>query len=126
MKKSERKWNDYLEALGKFADSNGHTRVPHGHFVSTPNGPLKLGSWVTYIRAKGRSGKLISSRKSELESIPEWTWDSRKPGPESDPRRDEEMIRAREQGRSLQSIALQWEVSRQRVHQIVKHSRSLS
>lgn len=120
MKKSEIKWNQYLAALKEFAEKNGHTAVPANYKVGSDGQALKLGNWVGYIRSRGRSGRLTESRKLQLESIPEWSWDTRKPGPQGHPDRDDQIVTARRGGRSLQSIAVEWNLSRQRVHQIVR------
>jgi len=120
MNKSEIKWNKYLLALKKYAETNGHTAVPANFRTEADGAPLKLGNWVGYIRSRGRSGKLSPTRRSELERIPKWTWGTRKPGPRGNPNRDIEIAVARRGGRSLQSIAVEWNLSRQRVHQIVR------
>lgn len=120
MKKSETKWNTYIEQLRKFSEEKGHTSVPANYKVNGGEYPLKLGNWVGYIRARGRSGKLTPERRVQLESIPNWTWEARKPGPTGDASRDAQIVIARKGGRSLQSIAVEWNLSRQRVHQIVR------
>lgn len=120
MKKSETKWNSYVQQLKNFSEENGHTNVPANYKISLEDSVVKLGNWVGYIRARGRSGKLPQERRNQLESIPNWTWDARKPGPNGDADRDEQIVLARRNGRSLQSIAVEWNLSRQRVHQIVR------
>jgi len=120
MTKSEIKWNQYLEALRRFAKSKGHTAVPASHVTEVEGAVLKLGNWVGYIRSRGRCGKLSAERVSDLNEIPEWTWETRKPGPIGNPHRDEKIAMARRSGRSLQSIAVEWNLSRQRVHQITR------
>jgi hypothetical protein len=120
MKKSEEKWNKYLIALTRFAEEKGHTDVPASYSVQLENSVLKLGNWTGYIKARGRNGKLSEARRNELESIPGWTWEARRPGPCGDAGRDQQIALARKGGRSLQSIAVEWNLSRQRVHQIVR------
>lgn len=120
MKKSETKWNQYLRALRVFAESKGHTAVPANYESKVDGTTVKLGNWVGYIRSRGRAGKLPDCRMAELEAISEWTWETRKPGPQGNPNRDIEIAVARKGGRSLQSIAIEWNLSRQRVHQIVR------
>jgi len=121
MNKSEIKWKKYLLALKEYAQLNGHTAVPADFGTQVDGSPLKLGNWVGYIRLRGRTGRLSPARRSDLERIPWWTWDARKPGPRGNPARDAEIAVARRGGRSLQSIAMEWNISRQRVHQIVKN-----
>ena len=120
MKKSEIKWKSYIEALRRFSADNGHTAVPAGYETNDEGSVLKLGHWVGYIRARGRSGKIGEQRRAELESIPNWTWNARRPGPTGNPERDSMIFVARQNGRSLQSIAVEWNLSRQRVHQIIQ------
>lgn len=120
MKKSEEKWNKYITALSNFADEKGHTDVPASYTVESAGVVLKLGNWTGYIKARGRNGKLSDERKKQLESITGWTWGVRKPGPCGDASRDQQIAIARKGGRSLQSIAVEWNLSRQRVHQIVR------
>ena len=64
--------------------------------------------------------KASFSLKAQLETFPSWTWGPCKPGPLGDAERDGAMLLAREQGRSLQSIADEYGLSRQRVHQILE------
>jgi len=120
MKKSQIKWNQYVRALEKFSQTKGHTAVPANHKAEVDGVVVKLGNWVGYIRSRGRSGKLPAERTAELDAIPGWTWGTRRPGPQGDPNRDIEIALARKGGRSLQSIAVEWNLSRQRVHQIVR------
>lgn len=120
MKKSEEKWNKYIGALRQFSDQHGHANVPAAYIADLSGEKLKLGNWVGYIKARGRMGRLSQERRSQLEAINGWNWSSRRPGPSGDPGRDEQIAIARKGGRSLQSIAVEWNLSRQRVHQIVR------
>lgn len=120
MKKSETKWNQYVQAIKNFSEEKGHTAVPANYKIEVNGRTLKLGNWVGYIRSRGRMGKLSDQRMAELDAVPGWTWGTRKPGPQGNPNRDTEILVARNGGRSLQSIAVEWNLSRQRVHQIVR------
>jgi hypothetical protein len=120
MNKSQIKWDMYVRALREFVATNNHSEVPSG-FVYELNGhSLKLGAWVGYIRARGRTNNLSTAKHQELSSIDTWFWDQRKPGPYGDKNRDVSILEARKSGKSLQSIANDWNLSRQRVHQIVR------
>ena len=120
MKKSEEKWNLYVAALNEFANARGHTNVPASFSVTVGDKSLKLGNWTGYIKARGRAGRLSDQRRAQLEAIHGWSWDARRPGPSGDAGRDQQIALARRGGRSLQSIAVEWNLSRQRVHQIVR------
>jgi hypothetical protein len=120
MNKSQIKWDLYVRALRDFVSTNNHSEVPSG-FVYEINGhSLKLGAWVGYIRARGRANNLSTEKYEELSSVSTWFWYQRKPGPYGDKNRDISIHEARKSGKSLQSIANEWDLSRQRVHQIVR------
>ena len=120
MNKSKIKWDLYVRALKDFVATNNHSEVPSG-FVYELNGhSLKLGAWVGYIRARGRTNSLPRDKHEELSSVATWSWSQRKPGPHGDRDRDVSILEARKSGKSLQSIANEWNLSRQRVHQIVR------
>lgn len=63
-------------------------------------------------------------RITQLESFPGWNWGPLKPGRKVSPKRDQEIVQARESGLKLEQIAEQHNLSRQRVHQIVKRSKT--
>jgi len=122
MNKSKQKWDSYIDALKLFIESNGHSNVPSSYIVRYNNKSLKLGPWVGYMRSRGRANNLSTLQKSELNSLPGWSWRARKPGPAGDRERDAQILKLRKEGVSLQKIADRWELSRQRVHQIVGRS----
>ena len=119
MKTSE-KWARNIKALEKFVAEHGHARVPAASRVEVDGIIVALGSWVSYLRVKHKTGTLAIDKKAQLETFPSWTWGPCKPGPLGDAERDGAMLLAREQGRSLQSIADEYGLSRQRVHQILE------
>ena len=119
MKTSE-KWVRNITALEKYIQQNGHARVPAASKIEVDGIIVALGSWVSYLRVKHKSGTLAAEKRQQLESFPAWTWGPCKPGPVGDEARDGAMLQAREQGRSLQSIADEYGLSRQRVHQILE------
>ncbi len=118
--KTSDKWARNIKALEKFVSENGHARVPAASKVDVDGNVIALGSWVSYLRVKYKTGTLSLDKKAQLESFPSWTWGPCKPGPLGDAARDGAMLQAREQGRSLQSIADEYGLSRQRVHQILE------
>ncbi len=62
-------------------------------------------------------------RISQLEQFPDWNWGPLKPGRKVEQQRDVEIIEARESGQKLEQIAERYNLSRQRVHQIVKRAK---
>ena len=106
-----------------FVAENGHAKVPAATKVTVDGVKISLGSWVSYLRVKHRAGALSPDRVSQLESFSGWSWGPCKPGPLGDAKRDEAMANARSSGRSLQSIADEHGLSRQRVHQILRRLR---
>lgn len=119
------RWNLHITALRDFSAANGHARVPAGYVTTLdPNGtPIGLGAWVSYIRMRRRKGVLSPERIAELEQISGWEWGPLRPGPKTDRRRNDEIVNLRRSERmSLQQIADRYNLSRQRVHQIVQAS----
>jgi len=119
MKTSE-KWVRNIRALEIFVEANGHARVPAAARVEVDGVPVSIGSWVSYLRVKNKLGSITPDKKETLERFPSWSWGPCKPGPQGDAERDAQMHQARATGRSLQSIADEYGLSRQRVHQILE------
>lgn len=120
MADSNAKFQHYLEALNQFISREGHARVPAAHSEVLAGKEVPLGAWVGYTRQRYRRGCLADSRVSALAGLPGWAWGPLPPGPAADPVRDQEILQLRSQGISLQKIADKFNLSRQRVHQIVK------
>jgi hypothetical protein len=66
-------WRVALEYLGRFAEREGHARVPQNH----EEGGYRLGAWVNKRRSEHRRGALSNARSAALESFPGWVWDPR-------------------------------------------------
>lgn len=114
------KWARNIKALEIFVEEHGHSRVPSATRVVVDGVPVSIGSWISYLRVKNKMGTLKSEKKDFLERFPSWSWGPCKPGPLGDVARDRDMLNARTSGRSLQSIADEYGLSRQRVHQILE------
>ena len=114
------KWSRNIKALETFVSNNGHALVPASTKVEVDGINVSLGSWVSYLRVKYKTGTISPSKKTELETFTGWTWGPCKPGPTGDVGRDGAMLSARQSGRSLQSIADEYGLSRQRVHEILR------
>lgn len=94
--------------------------MPAAHIETLNGQEVPLGAWVGYTRQRFRRGCLAESRIAALSNLPGWQWGPLSPGPAADPERDREILELRSQGISLQKIADKFNLSRQRVHQIVK------
>jgi len=112
-------WNAYITALSQFVEREGHARVPTAHIEQTRDfGPVTLGSWVGYNRAKYRRGKLRTDRCVQLSQFMGWEWGPLPAGPPSQTTRNKEIARLRANGASLQTLADMFNLSRQRIQQI--------
>lgn len=113
------RWDKHYQALIRFSKREGHPHVPVGY---RDEEELNLGNWVSYMRLRKRQNLLQTDRIIKLEAVPNWAWD-RTPGPardESKIERDAKIVALYSNGHSLQDVAEIFELSRQRIHQIVK------
>lgn len=67
-------WEDGFNRLLRFADSNGHTRVPQSY---ADGEGFELGQWVSGQRSAHQRGTLANERTRLLEDLPEWAWNAR-------------------------------------------------
>ena len=110
----------YLKALRQFSAREGHTRVPAIHIEIVDGTEVNIGAWVGYMRQRKKKGNLPSTRVAQLEALPGWEWGPLRPGPATNINRNQEILTMRREGRTLRQIADFFDLSRQRVHQIVK------
>lgn len=110
----------YVRALQQFADRTGHTRVPAVHVEIVDGAEVNVGAWVGYIRQRRKKNLLSPDKIQILENLNGWEWGPLKPGPATNHNRNSEILRMRGQGMTLRQIADSYDLSRQRVHQIVK------
>lgn len=115
-----KKFDSYLAALEQYAAREGHAKVPVSHHELFEGRRVPLGAWVGYTRQRYRRGLLTQERIQRLSGLTGWEWGPLTPGPTVRPGRDQEIMMLRRQGLSLQKIADKYDLSRQRVHQIVK------
>lgn len=66
-------WEKAITALSKFAERNGHVRIPKGHVEDG----VDLGSWVRGQRMAYRRGALTDTQVSQLKGLPGWCWEPR-------------------------------------------------
>ena len=116
------RWARNFSALQQYVNRTGNARVPASHVEVYEGRNTPIGAWVGYMRQRYRSGILPQNRIQALESLSGWTWGPLRPGPASNTERDQQIIRLRSEGQSLQAIAEQVGISRQRVHQIARRN----
>ena len=129
----------YVAALRQYRGREGHCRVPALHTEVLEGMEVKLGSFVSYTRQRRKkilvaqdvadtpgeiekarqSARKFSGRARELESISGWEWGPLSPGPVSKTNRNRFIKSEYGNGASVKSLADKYELSRQRVHQIV-------
>lgn len=94
--------------------------IPAIHIEIVDGKEVRVGAWVGYTRQRAKNGKLSAEKRASLDAISGWQWGPLKPGPSTNHSRNSEILSLRDQGMSLSQIADSFELSRQRVHQIVK------
>lgn len=110
-----------IHGLEVFVKREGHCRVP-AVFVEIIDGQeIPLGAWVGYMRQRYKTGQLSPERIARLELIPDWQWGPLPPGAATDVSRNMKIVELYGDGKSLRAIADTFELSRQRVHQIVNN-----
>ena len=114
------KFNTYIQALTQYVNREGNSKVPAIHLELLNEKSISLGAWVGYIRQRYRKLNLQHERIQQIEQITGWQWGPFQPGPATDAKRNELIMQMRVSGRSLREIADEFDLSRQRVHQIVK------
>lgn len=117
---NDTRFKTYLNALKQFFTREGHCNVPAIHIEILESKEIFLGAWVGYIRQRKKKNQLQENRISDLEQIPGWQWGPLKPGPATDKNRNNRILEMRGRGASLRQIADEFDLSRQRIHQIVK------
>jgi DNA-binding NarL/FixJ family response regulator len=110
----------YVRALTQFAERNSHTRIPAVHVEIVDGREVNVGAWVGYMRQRYKKGQVSAEKVAELENLSGWTWGPLKPGPATNNDRNAEIVNMRSSGLTLREIADSYDLSRQRVHQIVK------
>jgi len=116
-------WSTRMSALKKYVEEHGDAQVPVKYVASlNGKGDIYLGTWVSYLRTRYKHNKLSEEKIAALEALPGWKW-SLQPGPQRDEERDEEILRLREEGNTLQAIGDRFGLSRQRVHQIIERAK---
>jgi DNA-binding NarL/FixJ family response regulator len=114
------KFSIHVRALQQFILREGHSKIPASHIEKFEDQSISLGAWAGYIRQRYRNGLLSQERVVKIQAISGWQWGPFQPGPATDAQRNEKIKQMRTNGMSLRQIADEFDLSRQRVHQIVK------
>lgn len=96
--------------------------MPTNHVEVYGGKSIALGAWVAYTRQRQRAGTLSADRIATLTDFPGWKWDKQQPGRRYDKNRDSTIIERYKSGSSAKTLAQEFGLSRQRVHQIVRRS----
>ena len=112
----------YVRALQQYITREGDALVPATHIEIVDATQINLGAWVGYMRQRYKNDKLAQDRIDDLNAISGWTWGPLKPGPATKTLRNDDITKLRSTGLSLSQIADQYNLSRQRIHQIVKRA----
>lgn len=114
------RWQHRFNALVQYANRTGTSLVPATQVEVYGGKNVALGAWVAYNRQQYRTGSLSSARKQALEQLAGWHWEKQKPGRRYDKTRDADISKRYQSGERVGDIAKSYNLSRQRVHQIVK------
>jgi len=109
---------EHLRALMVWQKEHGSCDVPPAEVVSQDGVELALGRWVTQMRSRGRVGRLSKNRMAQLEQLDGWNWEPRRRGPAAQEARNTEIRARRAAGATLEDLAKEYSLSRQRIHQI--------
>jgi hypothetical protein len=114
------RWQYRFNALVQFTNRTGSSLVPATQVEVYEGKNVALGAWVAYNRQQYRAGELPIVRQQELEQLAGWHWEKQKPGRRYDKKRDAEIAQRYKSGERVGLIADSFNLSRQRVHQILK------
>ena len=114
------RWQYRFGALKQYADRTGTSLVPATQVEVYEGKNVAVGAWVAYNRQQYRLKELSVARQEQLETLVGWHWDKQKPGRRYDKKRDTDIARRYKDGERVGVIADSYNLSRQRVHQILK------
>lgn len=116
------RFNQYINALKQYTSRENHAEVPAHHVEILGNEEIRLGAWVSYMRQRQKNGKIKPVYVEELTNIPGWSWGPLRRGPRKKNERNKKILEMRSSGHSITQISDMFNISRQRVHQIVKNN----
>jgi DNA-binding NarL/FixJ family response regulator len=114
------RFSQYIRALQQYTSRKNNAEVPAQHIEILDNSEIRLGAWVSYMRQRRKNGKLPAAYVEELMKINGWTWGPLRRGPRKKNERNAKILEMRSTGHSITQISDAFNISRQRVHQIVK------
>ena len=120
------RWQYRFNALKQYADRTGTSLVSATQVEIYQGKKVPLGAWVAYNRQQYRAKELSVARQQALEQLVGWHWQKQKPGRRYDRARDAEIMKRYNNGERVGSIADSYDLSRQRVHQIIKKVSTLN
>jgi len=115
------RWGEHFSALQQYTSRVGTSMTPTTHVELFGGKMIAIGAWVAYNRQRQRAGTLSREREQALSALAGWKWDRQQPGRRYDKGRDVVILERYSQGVSAKKLADEFGLSRQRVHQIVKH-----
>lgn len=111
----------YIEALVQYQRREGHCNPPATHVERMPDGrEIPLGAWTSNTRHRYRRGALSGRWIEVLDSFPGWSWERRLRGRPTKASRDEMIRQLHAQGVPVGLLSERYNVSRQRIHQVLK------
>lgn len=116
------RWQEHLAALQQYTNRTGSALVPSNHVEVYEGRNIALGAWVAYNRQRHRNGTLSADRITTLASFTGWKWEKQQPGRRYDKERDDRIVERYKSGVPAKSLADEFGLSRQRVHQIVRRT----
>jgi len=119
------RFSTYTQALRQYTERELNSQIPAAHVEKFEENEISLGAWTGYIRQRYRKNQLSEDRIAKIQEIPHWQWGPFKPGPATDINRNLEIHKMRDAGKSLREIADVFDLSRQRVHQIIKKNEEI-
>jgi Helicase associated domain len=119
---NSQKFKLYIEAIKQYAARQGDCNIPSTHVEKVNNLEVTVGAWAGYIRHRYKKNQLSEEKVWALNQIRGWQWGPLKPGPSPDLKRNRKIHEMRAAGSSLREIADAFDLSRQRIHQIVRTS----
>ena len=75
LNQSASSWSWWFGALRRFVAREGTSRVPRKHVERIGGDNVKLGQWVASLRDPERRGRLTETQITQLEALPDWSWD---------------------------------------------------
>lgn len=112
----ESRYQRKFAVLQQYVASNGTDHLPRSLVVDG----VEIGKWVAYLKSRYPTGRLPLNWVSDLEGLRGWSWKAKPRGPRPRAERNAEVFVRRGSGSTLEQIAREFGISKQRVHQILQ------